>query len=240
MLNIVMSCSKALCKWLQIELPLFPSELGSKGIRPINSNPQQSMWQLHYIKQAGLANHYVIAVESFSRYCMILPYLIKPSFEQIQLDIVTIWFDEFDEICQQHTPAEVSEILFEEMMQTQPQFYCYQNMDLSVQGHISDCQLWMDEYMAEHHLERLSAGDASNLSHHINSRPKKAKAIGQKQKFFPYQRLFEDGLFRFGYQFGLDVQLPDYADIPPINLHADQPLPDNVISLKDFQRTRSQ
>ena len=79
----------------------------------------------------------------------------------------------------------------------------FRNMDLSVNGHVSDAEQWVTQTLSGRGLDALHDELAADIAWHINSLEKCAKdKQGKKRSFYPAPLFVEDGLFRFANKLG--------------------------------------
>ena len=89
-MNIQISASNALCKWMKLDLVRIPCIDGKRiGTQTITTDAETLAWQCHVIKNNVQSHHgTVVAVEARSRYVMIFPNLAPPTqaeFEELFL-----------------------------------------------------------------------------------------------------------------------------------------------------------
>jgi len=85
----------------------------------------------------------------------------------------------------------------ETMDATDFNFQWVRNTDLSINGHVADANQWLRDVLEQEGVDSLSDELAYLLGRHINQQFKRAKSkAGGKRRFYPVERLVEDGLNR--------------------------------------------
>lgn len=246
--SIVFSASAVMAKWLKLDAPRIPSPDGKRiGTQPLVTNERQISWQVHVIENHPRSGFFtVIAVESYSRYTLLMPFPGRPRLEDLENEILRRWANELLNLM--IVSGEVDEVdvdvVIEKFLELDKPMEWVRNTDASVQGHASDAAKWVQDMLREDNLIALDDDSAIGLGLHINQFEKKAKdSDGNKTRFYPMERLLDDALFRFGH--GLARQrfaetrrgdFPNPFASALLNKDLDQEaLPDNVVSMARYR-----
>lgn len=249
-MKIILSTSQAFLRWMGLSLPRMPGTDEKRlGKQPLVSHEDQLSWQCHFVSQYPKQLHgAVILVEAWSRYCLIIPYMIPPTPAQLEQDICRYWSQSLIELMLENMAIsnQNSQNMLQQFADTPFEFEWYKNVDLSVNGHVTDVEQWVWQHMRQYGDLLFQPQQAAQLSLTLNNQIRKARQ-GQKkaQSFFPAQRMLEDGLFRFARQITESpFALPGSNSYPSPYHRQDktvklnEPIPDNVISLDDYRRRK--
>jgi hypothetical protein len=240
--NVIFSATNALNKWLKLDLPRIHSPDGKRiGTQPLLTDAATLSWQCHVVENAYQSGKYtVIAVESYSRFTMLLPYDYAPKQDELQQALCLQWIYSLFELM-----ADNGAVSWEREQQVVDQFYqglndiCwYRNTDLSINGHVADAEQWVKQTLNDQGKSELDDDLVFDLARHINSMFKRAPAnLGKKVKFYPVPRFINDGLFRFAKglsEFEYEgAVVGDFLNPYDLNV-VKQPKPNNVVSLAVF------
>jgi len=201
-MNIIISASNALAKWLGLELPRIPSPDGNKvGTQSLQSADDLVSWQCHIISnQYRSRDKTIIAVEAHSRYALLIPCSARLTVEQFEQELLNRWLNELVHHATNSRAVASDDVeVFCDRIEALPkQFQWFRNTDMSVQGHVSDAGQWVTDTLREHNDQSLTLDNALGLGFHINEQSKRAKdSAGKKTRFYPIERLVDDGLDRF-------------------------------------------
>lgn len=205
-MDIIISASKAFCKWIKETPPRLPCVNGKgKGTQPIKSTSSSIAWQCHVVKRHDRPTNTVdvIAVEARSRYailCSNIPPFTKQKFEQV---LSSRWASEavYHSVESGAIKDDESPIMYNRFQRTKLNFHWFQNTDLSVNGHVTDAEQWLNATYADLNCNALKDSEAFELGLHINSLTKKVKIStipNGYEKFEATRRFLDDWLFRFG------------------------------------------
>lgn len=200
--NFIISASKAFTKWMKIDLPRIPSPDGKRiGRQPINSDETTLSWQVSAVDLAPygprvVPERTIIAVEAYSRYCIIIPGVHPMPQDAFEKMLMERWAHEAATLTIEGQALFESQlpVLYEQFDQTPKHFDWFQNSDISVSGHVTDTEQWVKSYIDEYHYSLLNQDNATNLALHINKQRKKA---GKHNRFYPVARMLDDVLYRF-------------------------------------------
>jgi len=238
---IIFSASKALTKWLQIELPRLPSTDGKRiGTQPLVTDSDTVSWQCHVVKNSYKSDKFtVIAVEAYSRFTVLLPFDVAPTQAELEERLCVCWATVL--ITLMITHGEIGEdqadAVFSQCNKKMHGVQWWRNTDLSVNGHVTDAEQWVKQTIDDRRVDALSDEEAFDLAMHINQFFKRVKnKQGKKPRFYPIPRFVEDGLFRFasGIFKGADFTPPVPAKISQSKEQS------NVISLAGYRARKCQ
>ncbi len=194
-MQLQLSATNALNKWLKADLPRLPTEQGKQaGVNKLSSNATTMSWQVHLIE-----NHYrsvektLIVCEANSRFTYFIP-LNRMIFTPDELTerLKIEWQFAFDEALEESRLIghyEIASLLSKlNDIEFIPQWI--KNTDLSINGHIADAAQWVTQTLDDRNLDRLSQPLAFEISSYINCQTKSIKVNNKKQRFIPIERLF--------------------------------------------------
>jgi len=235
-MKTIISTSKALTKWLNIDIPRMPSPDGKRiGTQPLVTDSHTISWQCHVIqnrfKQGGFM---VIAVEAYSRFTLLLPFDYAPTQEELQAELLEAWVMELVSIIVDQGLLREDQVgvIFAQFYQVLSRVKWWRNTDLSINGHVADADQWVKQTINDRNVNALSEDDAEGIASNINQFSKSAKdEKGRKQRFYPVPRFLEDGLYRFtsGLFEARDFANPHQVKSQPVATQG------NVVSLADYR-----
>lgn len=189
-MQLILSASNALNKWLNADLPRLPHKQGKQaGVSRLQSDATQTSWQLHIIDNAYQSNHKtIIACEAYSRFTLFIAADSRLTLEELNAQLTMQWQLVLVEMLETQLMPRSDIALLLSQLETLP-FTCewVKNCDLSINGHISDASLWLTQTLQEHHLNRLPEDLSLDLSCYLNRQVKRIKS--RKEKFIPIERL---------------------------------------------------
>ncbi len=205
-MEIIISANNAFCKWLKLDLPRVTSKQGKGvGIQPLVTNANRLSFQVHAIKTD--ANDYdcrdVIIVEANSRYTMIFANMKPMDQDNFEDGLLLRWGNELIHyMLEEKVINEQQEIqsIVDSIQSKDYKFHWIQNTDASVNGHLTDAQLWVEENYRTYGYAPMDFEECFSLAHHINQFRKKRKISSKPvkyERFYPIKRFVADGLFRF-------------------------------------------
>lgn len=238
-MNLIISLSNAMTRWLKLSLPRLPSQDGKRiGTQVLHTNTQQVAWQCHVIKHGPRANPYftVIAMEAYSRYVILIPFSYVPNQAEFEQILLERWGNEALHLALESGAINDDEVpLMVEAFTHHPcQSQWVNNTDLSIQAHISDAGIWLQETLVQDGMDFLDENQCYGLGMYLNGLQKKIASQSSK-KFRPVTRLLEETLYRFGD--GLAER--EYPNIKMGNFPCPYPAPpkaDNVVQLADYRK----
>lgn len=198
-MSVLLSISNQLAKSTKLELSrLTDSNDQNPGVQPITTHSTQVAWQLQLLKIGN--SNLVIAIESYSRYLLLLPFYSSPTWDEVKNAFYEKWLANMRSWMKMggFIRNDNQQTQLEKKFQTQPEPQLYRNLDMSIGGHITDTQFWVRDYMDQMGEQRFEQYMAQELGSHINTQPKRVKDIsGKKRKFDPLERFLDDSLYRF-------------------------------------------
>ena len=238
-MNLIFSLSNAMSRWLTLSLPRLPSADGKRiGTQMLRTDTQQVAWQCHVITHGSHKRRYftVIAMEAYSRYVILIPFAHVPHQAEFEQRLLERWGNEALHLAVDSGAINDGEVpLMVEAFTHHPcQSQWVNNSDLSIQAHISDAAMWLQDTLAQDGLDFLDENQCYGLGRHINGLYKKIARQSPK-KFRPMMRLLDDTLYRFGD--GLAEHA--YPRVKMGNFPCPYPAPpkaDNVVQLADYRK----
>lgn len=225
-MQLLLSLSNQLVKLVGADVPrIVDADGNNPGIQPLVTNSAQQSWQLHVVQlwdqrwgRFSNGDWVVMAVESYSRYTVMNVYSTRPDLQQIE--------DDFQNLLLQHVLINMAivevfknEAQFDSVVKrfkqlNQPEYI--RNLDLSINGHISDNFNWLEAYLRDENPKEFGRDELDELCDHLNRLPHHTKSMKkQRDKFYPFERFIADSLFRFAS--GLNVVWKPgvkYGDFP--------------------------
>lgn len=199
-MKLVFSISNQLVKLTKLDIPRLTDEQGENpGVQSIVTHSTQISWQFQIFN----VDHQwvVMVIEAYSRYTLILPYVFKPDWPQIEADFNAQWLEEMLKLMDTggfvRTDPQIEHVIaWLEQSSSTPVYY--RNLDRSIGGHLADNQQWLWSYLDEVKPKYFSPRHASELCEHLNQLPRRVnKQRGQKHTFIPVDRFLDDSLYRF-------------------------------------------
>lgn len=195
-MQLQLSASNALNKWLKADFPRLPVEQGKQaGVNKLSSDAATMSWQVHLIENRYQSSEKtLIACEANSRFTYFIPLnrmIFTP--DELAERLKIEWQFAFVEALEVSGLASHYDIanLVSKLNDIESTPYWIKNTDLSVNGHIADAAQWVTQTLEDRNLDRLSQPLAFEISNYINSQTKSIKVDNKKQRFIPVERLFE-------------------------------------------------
>lgn len=225
-MQLLLSLSNQLVKLVGADVPrIVDAEGNNPGIQPLVTNSTQQSWQLHVVQLRGPrwgkfsnGDWVVMAVESYSRYTLMNVYSLRPDLPQIEDDFYGLWLESVLMVMNLLKLFKQEEQIesFVKRFQEVPQPKYIRNLDLSINGHISDNFLWLEDYLRIENPKKFGCQDIDELCNHLNQLPHHTNKMSkQRDKFIPLERYVDDCLYRFAS--GLNVLWEPgikYGDFP--------------------------
>lgn len=198
-ISLLFSVSNALAKWLKEELPGLPTLEGKpKGVNTLKSDSTTMCWQAHIID-----NHYrsrektMIVCEANSRFAFFIPVTAHLTLDQLTKLLTMAWQAMLAETLENYQssygriPRSEIAMLLSELSDLTFNVKWVKNTDLSINGHISDAGLWVEQILREQGLPLLSARQATELAIYLNTSEKRItnKETKRKEKVIPLEKL---------------------------------------------------
>jgi len=178
--EIFISASNALSKWLELESPRI-SGIDGKGVgtQPVITTADTLAWQCHIVDNRYRSRYKtIIAVESYSRYTLLIPCPHRLTQTELELILLNSWLrDLIDRM--EETGAESKTVIgqvCETMDATGFNFQWVRNTDLSINGHVADANQWLRGVLEQEGVDSLSDELEYLLGRHINQQFKRAKS----------------------------------------------------------------
>ena len=241
---INISANKALCKWLNIEPPRIESLDGKRvGTQPLVNEGGCLNFQCQVQHSRHGGHSIVVAIEAHSRYTLIMPFSATPSFNEFEELLLKRWANDLAGWMMQHnilTQEEDIVILFERLFERLAGIDWYANTDMSINSHITDTGLWIEDFRDHFGYENLSEEDVEEIEFRINNQVKSARSgkSAKKETFMPIPRLIDDAIERFDIEPGVvqAQKIPAAVAAKSPNKTAKRKASGNVISMADYRK----
>lgn len=207
-MQVILSVDKAMERWLSHPqvLPNMPAlgvDEDKAGIQNITSHEQQQSWQCSVMEHPATDERYtVLLVESFSRYCMLLPYETQPSLSDVETDFIARYIEDLTRFAVASGRLRRDQVnqLFHQFMTHMRDYRWWQNCDQAVHSHLLDYQCSVMRLLVDTGSSYLTAAQAQEMADYFNANETSALQ-GQApsaETFLPVERFLQDGLFRYG------------------------------------------
>lgn len=194
-MKLQLSSTNSLNKWLKAELQRFPTLQGKQaGVNTLKSDSTTMCWQAHIIdNQYKSYEKTIIACEANSRFIFFIPVTARLTLDELTKLLTMEWQAMLAETLENYQLIPRSEIamLLSELSDTAFQIEWVKNTDLSINGHISDAGLWVEQILREQTASELSAQQATELAVYLNTSVKRItnKETKRKEKVVPVEAL---------------------------------------------------
>lgn len=198
-ISLLFGASNAFAKWLSVELPRLPVPEGKQaGVNTLTSDDTMMCWQAHIIDNQYKSRHRTIIVcEATSRFIFFIPVTHPFTLEELTKQLFMEWQSTLAETLKSYQysspKAPGSEVvqLLRDLSDLNFKSEWVKNTDLSINGHISDAGLWVEQILREQGLSQLSVEQAIELAIYLNTSPKRItnKQSKRKEKFIPVEKL---------------------------------------------------
>ncbi len=231
-MKLLLSFSNKLTRYLHLNLPRQGSaEAKDIGKKPLHSDTGTFAWQCHIVENGGsTSSRSLVAVEAYSRYCIIIPLTLQLEQEDLIQQLNYRWSTEMAMYILDDPEAPIDDIeeLADALLEVISEVEVIKNTDLSISGHITDTKSWIQDYCQQHELQMLNDRHSVNLAMHLNELQKTAKdKSGSKQRFVPLHRFVDMGL----------IMLDDDSETEAPDRQTTQPTQTaTVINLADYRR----
>ncbi|MCR9300775.1 amino acid adenylation [Vibrio fluvialis] len=195
-MQLQLSATNALNKWLKADFPRLPVEEGKQaGVNKLSSDAATMSWQVHLIENRYRSlEKTLIVCEANSRFTYFIP-LNRMMFtpDELAERLIIEWQFAFVEALETSSLVSRFDIatILSPLSDIEFAPDWIKNTDLSVNGHIADAAQWITQTLQDRNLERLSQPLSFEISNYINSQTKSIKVNNKKQRFIPIERLFE-------------------------------------------------
>ncbi|HCE5206316.1 MULTISPECIES: amino acid adenylation [Vibrio harveyi group] len=200
-MQLQLSATNALNKWLKADFPRLPVEEGKQaGVNKLSSDAATKSWQVHLIENRYQSSEKTLIVcEANSRFTYFIPLnrmIFSP--DELAERLKIEWQFAFVEALETYALESNGLIshydiatLLSKLNDIQFSTKWIKNTDPSVNGHIADAAQWVTQTLEERNLARLSQPLAFEISSYINCQTKSIKVNNKKQRFIPIERLLE-------------------------------------------------
>lgn len=217
-----------LAKWLKADLPRLPVEQGKQvGVNTVTSDSMQMCWQVHIIDNSyGSLHKTLIAVEANSRFTVFIPAVLKLTLDELSVRLKMEWQWVLAESLRvlEYMPRSDIALLLDSLSKLDFDVSWVKNTDLSINGHISDAELWVTQSLEQSRREQLSPEIALELAIYLNGQPKRINK--GKNKVIPVK-----SLLAYCQSLLVDSAMPLYSDA---NL-GESNLSSNVVYLNAYK-----
>lgn len=195
-MQLQLSATNALNKWLKADFPRLPVEEGKQaGVNKLSSDAATMSWQVHLIENCYRSvEKTLIVCEANSRFTYFIPLnrmIFTP--DELAERLKIEWQFAFVEALETSgliSHYDIATLLSKlNDIEFTPQWI--KNTDLSVNGHIADAAQWITQTLEDRNLDRLSQPLSFEISNYINSQTKSIKVNNKKQRFIPIERLLD-------------------------------------------------
>lgn len=200
-MQLQLSASNALNKWLKADFPRLPVEEGKQaGVNKLSSDVAIMSWQVHLIENRYQSTEKTLIVcEANSRFTYFIPLnrmIFTP--DELAEKLKIEWQFAFVEALETYaleangliSRYDIATLLSKlNNIKFTPRWI--KNTDLSINGHIADAAQWVTQTLEDRNLDRLSQPMAFEISSYINAQTKSIKVENKKQRFVPTERLLE-------------------------------------------------
>ncbi len=235
-LTVILAATNAMRRWLSMDLPYLPdTEGGNKGTQAMHSNAEKTSWQCHVIQNHPKSfERTAIATEVNSRYTLLMPFSVTPSREQWERKFLHTWVNEWLNNALELGFAHPDWVrgLADAFVRQPKQLSWYRNVDLSVNGHVTDAELWVRQTLDHNGLAALDDDYVFALGERMNSQIKRVGPM--KKSIDPRIGFVEQGLRYFAEN--SIIQSGSLSTQNPENDH--KVMPDNVVSMADFRNRK--
>lgn len=194
-ISLLFGASNSLAKWLKADLPRLPTLAGNQaGVNTLKSDNTAMCWQAHVIDNQYKSRYKtIIACEANSRLIFFIPVTSRLTLDELTNLLTMEWQAMLAETLESYQLIPRSEIamLLSELSDLTFNVKWVKNTDLSINGHISDAGLWVEQILREQGAYELSAQQATELAIYLNTSVKRItnKETKHKDKVIPVEKL---------------------------------------------------
>lgn len=198
-MKLLFSASNALNKWLKTDLPRLPTREGKQaGVNTLKSDSTAMCWQAHVIdNQYKSYEKTIIVCEADSRFVFFIPVTLPLTVDELTQLLTMEWQAMLAETLESYQsangrmPRSEIALLLSELSDITFNVEWVKNTDLSINGHISDAGIWVEQILREQGLSQLSAHQATELAIYLNTSVKRItnKETKRKEKVIPIKEL---------------------------------------------------
>jgi len=193
--KLLYSSTNALVKWLKEDLLRLPTLAGKQsGVNTLKSDITTMCWQVHIIdNQYKSYEKTIIVCEANSRFIFFVPVTTLLTFDELTNLLTMEWQAMLAETLESYQLIPRSEIamLLSELSDIAFNVEWVKNTDLSINGHISDAGLWIEQVLRKQGVSELSIQQATELAIYLNTSVKRItnKETKRKEKMIPVEKL---------------------------------------------------
>ncbi|MEZ7277683.1 amino acid adenylation [Pseudoalteromonas sp. 68 DY56-GL68] len=194
-ISLLFGASNSLAKWLKVDLPRLPTLAGKQaGVNTLKSDSTTMCWQAHIIdNQYKSYEKTIIVCEANSRFNFFIPVTTRLTLDELTNLLTMEWQAMLAETLESYQLIPRSEIamLLSDLSDTAFNVEWVKNTDLSINGHISDAGLWVEQILREQGVSELSVQQATELATYLNTSVKRItnKETKRKEKVIPVEKL---------------------------------------------------
>lgn len=194
-ISLSFGASNSLAKWLKADLSRLPTLEGKQvGVNTLNSDSTTMCWQAHIIdNQYKSYEKTIIVCEANSRFIFFVPVATRLTLDELTSFLTMEWQAMLAETLESYQLIPRSEIavLLSKLSDVTFNVEWVKNTDLSINGHISDAGLWVEQILREQGVSELSAQQATELAIYLNTSVKRItnKETKRKEKVIPVEKL---------------------------------------------------
>ena len=194
-ISLLFGASNSLAKWLKADLPRLPTLVGKQaGVNTLKSDSTTMCWQAHIIdNQYKSYEKTIIVCEANSRFIFFIPATARLTLDDLTKLLTMEWQAMLAETLESYQLIPRSDVamLLSELSDLTFSVEWVKNTDLSINGHISDAGLWVEQILIEQGASELSAQQATELAIYLNTSVKRItnKETKRKEKAIPVEKL---------------------------------------------------
>ncbi|QUI70114.1 amino acid adenylation [Pseudoalteromonas sp. M8] len=194
-ISLLFGASNSLAKWLKADLPRLPTLAGKQaGVNTLKLDSTTMCWQAHIIdNQYKSYEKTIIVCEANSRFNFFIPVTTSLTLDELTNLLTMGWQAMLAETLESYQLIPRSEIamLLSDLSDTAFNVEWVKNTDLSINGHISDAGLWVEQILREQSVSELSVQQATELATYLNTSVKRItnKVTKRKEKVIPVEKL---------------------------------------------------
>ena len=198
-MKLKFSISNQLTKLCKLDLPRLTDANGENpGVQPVVTNSVQCGWQFHVVRDELC--WLVFAMESYSRYSIVMPYVLKPDWNEVTRDFDALWLDHMLAWFRMggfvRTDAQIAEVV--RQFNAKSVAECHRNLDMSINGHLADAKLWLEAYKRDVKPRLIDSEHAWHFCEMLNQETKRVNKQRRKSaEFVPFERFLYDNLYRY-------------------------------------------
>ncbi|KZY40329.1 MAG: amino acid adenylation [Pseudoalteromonas sp.] len=194
-ISLLFGASNSLAKWLKADLSRLPTLAGKQaGVNTLKSDSTTMCWQAHIIdNQYKSYEKTIIVCEANTRFIFFIPVTARLTLDELTNLLTMEWQAMLAETLESYQliPRSNIAMLLSELSDLTFSVEWVKNTDLSINGHISDAGLWVEQVLREQGVSELSAQQATELAIYLNTSVKRItnKETKRKEKMIPVEKL---------------------------------------------------